>query len=664
MAARNAELIDDGELTIVVRDVNARLGRSNTRKSVTVAHLKARLDEEGLTIQFNAFVPDFRPGTDRAYGCSWSREGETLQVQVHDRNADYGPSSSGKSTLVAHMKEYAGSVLLELTVYRQKANAARSYGRRIGRPGHATLSTSARSLEITEQELFRERMAVRTAGIVPTPAGPTPSKRSTGMTFIPCFWFSRAGYFHRDFLVALPNSFGEMALVVTQAGNHGVRPVRVLNNTHTVEKNVMREVGKRSSLSGFRVYNKDEEAPGGYVNIGHYMIDESMREKVIEYLKGARVAFERLATTNEMDAFLARSNGGNSTSPALGVGPDNAAAATTIAAAVDAPIQPDRGTRPVGLPNVVEPPKWWFHHPQLEEGRGKPRTAEEIRSLLDGVLDPTTAMFCKEGDSEWKDAFMIEGALFDAVHDHWALWPNMSWDWLPADERKLKSFLQRYKLTAREAVARLWRDAWWNGEAFEPPTGRSPSSREVLTRLRALEPIAMSEDSQWADTTRLIATIVRFLDADEHGGLSVSTTSPRDWVPTECDDVPLTESYVRPLLERDAELADRYLLFWSGLILSILNSVPVNWNPVELLSGGDRHEVMDLIAECLIMVAMLPQDSLYDWLSAHEDLMMQHRRLIVASLTEDVEEWYSGFPSDMMTMLAMVLEEFESRTHG
>lgn len=530
MNARNARMTyENGVLTIVVHALrkNGHRTKKGFGNGDEVAFLDSWIRGKNLRVIFNAFVPDDEVGTDGTYGCSWSLDGSTLRIYGFDKGADYGPTQKGKHIKVAHLKEYAGDVLFEATLYRPKDGVHVQMPWYPGRPSQVDLTANS--------------------------SGPAS---------------------------ALLTRLATQEMQARQAYHFGTGSSESLGKTQ--DELLQDWMQKKRAL------------------------DEALRPRGV------------------------RRKGGES----------HQCQATQ------------------------EPEKWWFAHPQLEEGPDQARTAIEIGRLLSDVLDPTSAVFRKDGDSEWKDAFMIEDALFHVVHDHWALWPNMSWEWLPADGGKLKSFLQRYKLTAREAVVRLWQDAWSGEEVFEPPTGRSPSSGEVLTRLRALEPIAMSEDSQWADTTRLIATIVRFLDADEHGGLSVSTTSPRDWVPTECDDVPLTESYVRPLLERETALAERYLAFWSGLVQSVLGSIPATWESREALSEGVKHEAMDLLAECLIMLSMSPKNMMCDWFSAYEGLLVQHRRTIVASLSEDVEEWYSGFPSDMMTMLATVLEEFEGRTHG
>ena len=321
LEARNAEVIDSGEITVIVRDVNARLGRSNEDRSVTVAHLKNWVDEEGLTIQFNAFVPDLYTGVRGSYGCSWLRDGNTLKVRLHDRRADHGPTKKGKgkNILVAHMKEYAGEVLLELTAYRPGKSTKAPRG------SDSSTNSLARALAIKERELREKRQEATGAAPTQDTATQAPSSSSLRVTFIPCFAVSKAGAIRKHFLVALPNDAGDLCLVLRGTPRHGTRPVVQLRANSASDIEVTSKVSrpnarhKRSGwfISSVRVYEArhdaegnlsvPDEAPEGYVLIGRFAVSKKVWDFEVKFWEQQNKGY-RLATASEVDAWLAQNS--------------------------------------------------------------------------------------------------------------------------------------------------------------------------------------------------------------------------------------------------------------------------------------------------------------------------------------------------------------------
>ena len=114
----------DQTLVVVIEDINVELRVSNNGKSMIVANGSPSIGNCGATL--NAYRS--RARQNNFTNLDWSLIGSRLEVSVINMNADYGPSTSGKTRIVAHGAETIdGDLTVQLTVWRKPQPAYRSW---------------------------------------------------------------------------------------------------------------------------------------------------------------------------------------------------------------------------------------------------------------------------------------------------------------------------------------------------------------------------------------------------------------------------------------------------------------------------------------------------------------------------------------------------------
>lgn len=105
-------------LLIYVPNMNADYGPSSTGKSIKVANREDMMDY-GLQFTLNVYRPhnSMDRSTSENARVSVIRGGR-INIEILDIHEDLGPSSTGKTNLVAHVQESIGDVIVQLTVYR------------------------------------------------------------------------------------------------------------------------------------------------------------------------------------------------------------------------------------------------------------------------------------------------------------------------------------------------------------------------------------------------------------------------------------------------------------------------------------------------------------------------------------------------------------------
>ena len=120
----NCRVVNWDPFTIEIIDINVELRISRTGRSMIVATGTTSMGDCGA--QFNAYRSDARQSNSE--NLEWNLVGKRLQVSVIDMKADLGPSSTGKTTIVAHGAETEDVDLTwQLTFWRKDQPAYRSW---------------------------------------------------------------------------------------------------------------------------------------------------------------------------------------------------------------------------------------------------------------------------------------------------------------------------------------------------------------------------------------------------------------------------------------------------------------------------------------------------------------------------------------------------------
>ena len=115
---------DDGTLVIVIEDINRELGISSTGRSVNVAKGSPSIGNCGATL--NAYRS--RARQNNFTNLRWNLVGSRLEVSVIDMSVDLGPSSTGKTRIVAKGAETIdGDLTVQLSVWRSPQPSYRSW---------------------------------------------------------------------------------------------------------------------------------------------------------------------------------------------------------------------------------------------------------------------------------------------------------------------------------------------------------------------------------------------------------------------------------------------------------------------------------------------------------------------------------------------------------
>lgn len=105
-------------LLIYVPNMNADYGPSSTGKSIKVANREDMMDY-GLQFTLNVYRPHNQMDRSTSENARVSViRGGRINIEILDIHEDLGPSSTGKTNLVAHVQQSVGDVIVQLTVYR------------------------------------------------------------------------------------------------------------------------------------------------------------------------------------------------------------------------------------------------------------------------------------------------------------------------------------------------------------------------------------------------------------------------------------------------------------------------------------------------------------------------------------------------------------------
>lgn len=105
-------------LLIYVPNMNADYGPSSTGRSIKVANRESMMDY-GLQFTLNVYRPHTPMERSTLQNARVSViPGGRINIEILDINEDLGPSSTGKTNIVAHVQKSLKDVIVQLTVYR------------------------------------------------------------------------------------------------------------------------------------------------------------------------------------------------------------------------------------------------------------------------------------------------------------------------------------------------------------------------------------------------------------------------------------------------------------------------------------------------------------------------------------------------------------------